>query len=457
MIILVTVFLLYTIYEFRANLPIFVTLRLKTHFSKRMFDKMKKIALIILPLFFVLFSHTAHGQVQLHDSSKVSLLTASPWHGAVYALFGHTAIRVQDDSTGVDAVFNYGYFDPTQPNFTYNFIRGKTDYVLGVNTFNEFIYEYEYKGQEVIEQELNLSISEKQQLYNALFINALPENMRYRYNYLFDNCATRPRDMIENYIDGSIIYAENKETQSFRDLVHECVNHYKWIEFGIDLLIGSEADKEIGVRQKMFIPSYLMKSFEGANVIKSDSLSYPLIKKSEVVLEVNNERNSPRERMLISPILTAFALLLVTILVSFVQVANLNKVRPSKYFDTVLFGIAGVCGLILFTLMFFSEHPATNPNWNFVWLNIFALIAAILFWVKSANKIVYLYHFINFALITLFILFWWLIPQQLPFATIPFSLSLWVRSGTNLLMLRNKRIVNRRFTSSRHMKAGWGQ
>ena len=175
------------------------------------------------------------------------------------------------------------------------------------------------------------------------------------------------------------------------------------------------------------------------------------------MLEVNNERNSPRERMLISPILTAFALLLVTILISFVQVANLNKVRSSKYFDTVLFGIAGVCGLILFTLMFFSEHPATNPNWNFVWLNIFALITAILFWVKSANKIVYLYHFINFALITLFILFWWLIPQQLPFATIPFSLSLWVRSGTNLLMLRNKRIVNRRFTSSRHMKAGWGQ
>src|SRR5690554_3492044 len=156
---------------------------------------MKKInftIMLLITLFFI--SNQAKSQITLHEDAEVSLLTASPWHGAVYALFGHTAIRVQDDSTGVDAVFNYGYFDPTQPNFTYNFIRGKTDYVLGVNTFNEFIYEYEYKGQEVIEQELNLSISEKQQLYNALFINALPENMRYRYNYLFDNCATRPRD-----------------------------------------------------------------------------------------------------------------------------------------------------------------------------------------------------------------------------------------------------------------------
>src|SRR5690554_6077116 len=131
---------------------------------------MKKIALLILPLFFVLNSQAITARVQLHEDAKVSLLTASPWHGAVYALFGHTAIRVQDDSTGVDAVFNYGYFDSSQPNFAYNFIRGKTDYVLGVTTFNDFLYEYDYKGQEVVEQELNLSPTEKQELYSALFI-----------------------------------------------------------------------------------------------------------------------------------------------------------------------------------------------------------------------------------------------------------------------------------------------
>ncbi|HLW06231.1 MAG TPA: hypothetical protein VKY45_01605, partial [Marinilabiliaceae bacterium] len=223
------------------------------------------------------------------------------------------------------------------------------------------------------------------------------------------------------------------------------------------LMIGSEADREIDVREEMFIPSYLMESFEDAKVKVNDTLSYPLIEKSKVILEVNNEANSPSEQSFFTPTITAFALLIISILVSLVQVANLNKVRPSRYFDTILFGVAGIGGFVLFTLMFFSEHPATNLNWNFAWLNIFALIAAVLFWVKSANKIVNLYHFINFAIVTLFILFWWLIPQQLPFATIPFSLSLWVRSGTNLFMLRKKLIVNSRFTSSRHMKAGWGQ
>lgn len=418
---------------------------------------MKKNILIIVPLFLILFTQTTNAQVQLHDSAKVSLLTSSPWHGAVYALFGHTAIRVQDDSVGVDAVYNYGYFDSSQPNFMYNFVRGETDYVLGVTTFNDFMYEYEYKGQQVTEQLLNLTTAEKQQLFNALYINSLPENMRYRYNYFYDNCATRPRDMIEEYVNGTINYQSTSSSQSFRDLLHECLDEHKWTKFGVDLMIGSPADREIDVREKMFIPDYLMGSFDGGTMVVNDTLSYPLLLKSDIILELNSERNSAGEQTIFTPFVAAFVLLLLSIIISLLQLANLNKVRPAKIYDTFLFGAAGIGGLVLFTLIFFSEHPATNPNWNFAWLNIFALVAAILFWVNSAKKIVYFYHFINFAVITIFILLWWLIPQQLPIATIPFSLSLLVRSGTNLFMKRKKKIKNSRFRSSRYMKAGWGQ
>ena len=418
---------------------------------------MKKDILIIVPLFLILFTQTTNAQVQLHDSAKVSLLTASPWHGAVYALFGHTAIRVQDDSVGVDVVYNYGYFDSSQPDFMYNFIRGKTDYVLGVTTFDEFMFEYGFKGQQVYEQTLNLTLHEKQQLFNALYINSLPENMRYRYNYFYDNCATRPRDMIEEYVNGTINYQSTSSSQSFRDLLHECLDKHKWTKFGVDLMIGSPADREIDVREKMFIPDYLMGSFDGATMVVNDTLSYPLLLKSDIILELNSERNSAGEQTIFTPFVAAFVLLLLSIIISLLQLANLNKVRPAKIYDTFLFGAAGIGGLVLFTLIFFSEHPATNPNWNFAWLNIFALVAAILFWVNSAKKIVYFYHFINFAVITIFILLWWLIPQQLPIATIPFSLSLLVRSGTNLFMKRKKKIKNSRFRSSRYMKAGWGQ
>lgn len=418
---------------------------------------MKRLYCAIFASLILLFSLPAPAQVQLSDSAKISLLTASPWSGAVYALFGHTAIRVWDDSTGVDVVYNYGFFDPSQPHFIYNFVRGKTDYILGVTTSKDFMFEYDYKGQQVTEQEIALSFIEKQQLYEALFVNALPQNRGYRYNYLYDNCSTRPRDMIEKYSNGVIQYAPTLKEQSYRDLLHECLDGYPWIIFGIDLLIGTEADRTIDLREKMFLPNYLMDSFEGAIIQKNDTLSYPLVKNSSVILKHDNERNKIGEQGWFTPLIAAFVLLIVSILVSLIQVIKLNVSKIPKRYDTLLFGTAGAAGFIIFFLIYFSEHPATNPNWNFVWLNLFALVAAVLFWVKSANRVVYFYHFINFALLTLFLLLWWFIPQQLPVATIPFSMSLWLRSASSLFVMRKKKLTNRRFTSSRYMKAGWGQ
>ena len=181
------------------------------------------------------------------------------------------------------------------------------------------------------------------------------------------------------------------------------------------------------------------------------------MKNSAVILTHQNERNSISEQGPLTPIVVAFVLLAFSILVTLLQIVKLNVSKLPKRFDTLLFASAGIAGFIVFFLMYFSEHPATSPNWNFVWLNLFALIAALLFWVKSANRVVYFYHFINFALLTVFLLLWWLIPQQLPAATIPFSMSLWLRSASNLYVLRKNNLTNRRFTSSSYMKAGWGQ
>ena len=124
---------------------------------------MKRLYIAIVATLTLLSSLSA--QVQLSDSASISLLTASPWNGALYALFGHTALHVKDDSTGVDLVYNYGFFDSSQPHFYYNFVRGRTDYILGVTSFEEFRYEYDQKGQQVIEQEIAFTSIEKQQLY----------------------------------------------------------------------------------------------------------------------------------------------------------------------------------------------------------------------------------------------------------------------------------------------------
>ncbi len=381
-------------------------------------------------------------QTQLSENAKISIMTTSPWSGASYALFGHTAIYVQDDSTGIDTVFNYGFFDSTQPFFMYNFIRGKTDYVLGVQSLEQFIEDYKIKGVEVVEQELNLSNTEKQKMWEALYINHLPENRKYRYNFLYDNCVTRPRDLFEIFTDGELIYPEDKREQTYRDLIHECVNSYPWIKFGIDLIIGSGADVPISLRQKMFLPVYLMNSLKETTIKSNESDNQPAILSQKVIVDMTAEEKHTGEWSIASPAPIAFAILLLSLLVSFGQIKSSNTSVLQKIYDTIIFGIIGAGGMIIFFLSFFSEHPVTDSNWNFIWMNLFALIIPIFIWLKQTKSVVNIYHFINFVVLMLFLLFWWLIPQQLPFASIPFSMSLMIRSGSYIVTSRRNKIAN---------------
>lgn len=414
---------------------------------------MKKLISTALLLIIVSFV-SLFAQIQLSDSAKISLLTASPWTGAIYSLYGHTVIRVEDDSTGVDACFNYGYFDSSQPYFMYHFVRGETDYVLGATSYQEFLTENQMKGLEVVRQELNLSTDQRQQLWSDLYINSLPENRRYRYNYFFDNCATRPRDMVEKVLNRPIIYPATNKNQTFRDLVHECVHEFAWMEFGIDLVIGLDADRYMTDREKMFLPKYLMHAFEGAKIHFNDSINPPLAISTVTVLEADKEVVARDEWNMLKPLPTAFVLLIITMLISVFQ-QRFHQHKIAQIYDTVLFSIAGIAGLVVTFLVFFSEHPATSPNWNMMWLHPLHLIIAVLFWVKSFQKVVYYYHFINFAVLSLFLLSWWFLPQQLPWASIPFAMSLWLRSSSNFFLERNDYLKNKQYKTAKYMQAGW--
>lgn len=401
----------------------------------------KKIFVSIL--LFLLLTHTINAQVELSDNAKISIMTTSPWSGASYALYGHTAIYVLDDSTGIEVVFNYGFFDSSQPNFIFNFMKGKTDYVLGIQTLEQFTEDYRARGVEVIEQELNITKDEKQRMWEALYINHLPENRKYRYNFFYDNCVTRPRDFLEEIIEGKIIYPNDVSEQSYRDLIHECVNSYPWMKFGIDLIIGNEADTPITLRQKMFLPIYFKNALDETYIIRSDSKHYPIISDSQVIIQKTSEDKAINEWSITSPSAIAFVLILLSILVSTAGKNTAKYKAVQKIYDTILFSIIGVGGSIIFFMMIFSEHPATGSNWNFIWINIFALTIPLFVWLKPMEKIVNIYHFINFVALTLFLLLWWLIPQQLPIASIPFSISILIRSAANIKLLQKNKQANK--------------
>ncbi len=395
---------------------------------------MKKTIIITVLVLLITGFQSVTSQTMLSEDAEISLMTTSPWSGASYALFGHTALYLKDDSSGIEGVFNYGFFDMSQPFFMYNFVRGKTDYLLGVQSFDQFLEDYAKKGVEVIKQELNLTRDEKQKIWEVLYVNQLPENRIYRYNYFYDNCVTRPRDLIETYIDGVISYPLDEKKQTYRDLIHECVDYYPWMSFGIDLIIGSAADIPITLREKMFLPVYLKNALEETVVIRNDTIEEPIVLDTEVVVAKKSQSEEINEWSIISPMVISFVLIFVCILISFLQIRKNHLAVSQKMFDSILFGIVGAGGFIIFFLTFFSEHPATNSNWNFIWMNIFALIVPLFVWLNTMKNVVILYHFINFVVLTLFLLLWWVIPQQLPLATIPFSISLLIRSGVNIFV-----------------------
>ena len=252
---------------------------------------MKRSFLYVIFSLFLLLLPIGQTTANSNDSIRLSLLTCAPGE-VIYTLFGHTAIRYENPSQGIDVVFNYGLFSFDIPNFALRFSLGETDYRLGVIDYPHFAGEYAYFGRSVWQQTLNLNNEEKAELIRLLQENYRPENRVYRYNFFYDNCATRPRDKIEESIAGKVIYPVEPQdgSRTFREIVHQYCKGHPWARFGIDLCIGSEADRPITQRQMMFAPFYLMDAFAGAQ-ITGDSIQRPLVTDSELIVDATPEED----------------------------------------------------------------------------------------------------------------------------------------------------------------------
>ena len=378
-----------------------------------------------LLLFLILFAIPAITEAQLSDQARVSLLTASPHDGEVFTLYGHTALRISDPQLKKDLVFNYGTFSFDKPYFIYRFSKGEMDYELGIDFFSRYIIPYQMRGSEVIEQVLDLTLEEKNRIWNFLANNYRPENRVYRYNFFFDNCSTRPRDIVEQCVNGRIAYVPETEKFTFRDLINDCTRNHPWQTFGCDLALGAPTDATATDHETLFLPRFLKNAFDKATIVSPDGSTRKLVSSTSILTETSSDEteNSPA---FFTPLVCGWLL--------FVLIAGITyrEWKHRTYYrsvDIILFSIAGIAGCVLFFLSFFTVHPCTSPNWSLIWLNPVQLVAVILFAVKKARKAAYYYHFINFAALTLFLAGWHWIPQQFNPAFIPLILTLWVRSG----------------------------
>ncbi len=298
------------------------------------------------------------------DSVEISLLTCQP-HDEIYSLYGHTAIRFHDTRQGsqMDAAFNYGVFDFKKPHFVLRFVFGLTDYELGAYPYKLFLAEYRHFGSMVTEQVLNLTSEEKRQLREALRENLEPGNNVYRYNYFYNNCTTKARDIIERCINGKIEYAARKDYMpSYREMVHEMTRNHPWAQFGNDLLLGIQADQPTDTRQQEFLPYNLMYDFDHAQIYENGRYR-PMVKERRVA--VPSGVQIIRDGFPLSPTVCGILLTLVALIIFLIE---WKKKCAFLAWDLLLMTVIGTIGIIL-TMMLFSQHPTVSLNLQILLLN----------------------------------------------------------------------------------------
>ena len=298
------------------------------------------------------------------DSVEISLLTCSP-HEAIYSLYGHTAIRINDQRNGEDLAVNYGLFSFEKPHFVLRFLFGLTDYEMGIEPFEAFCRQYRYYGSSVTQQVLDLTNEEKWNIVKAVNINYMPENSVYRYNYFYDNCTTRAVDMLTTHLaDAHVVFeGEQQKYPSFREMVHGCLPHHPWNRFGNDMLLGVKADCKTTLREHQFLPANAMDDFRHAMIVGQDGSNRPLVLREEIVVPEGAQdvwKDFP-----LSPKDVFLIVLAITVLITLLE-AFTRKVLWG--YDALLMILCGLAGIVLF-LMLFSQHPTVRVNLLLLLLN----------------------------------------------------------------------------------------
>ncbi len=351
---------------------------------------MKRILFVLIVLFSVI---RTYGQLQFSDSLRISLLTVADGQDA-YECFGHTGLRVNDLKKDLDIVFHYGVYNYTEPNFIWHFVEGKCNYSMGACYADDFFYQHKRRQLDITEQTLSLDSAQCSNLVRALIENYAPRNRNYRYNFFFDNCATRPFEMINRWAE--VQYDTTWiESKTLRDMIQEKTGKGNWLDFGISLTVAGRADQQTLFKEQMFLPSYLSNAIAHA-VVNEHPLVTEVIGHENGSSKVKSTDEKTDALSLFSPTILGWFLLVLAILIS-IQELRGGKPTAGRSFDSVWLFATGLAGCIVWFLNFFSEHPAVDNNLNCMWLLPTNLLFLSIIWIKKAKKVRRIYFFIIFA------------------------------------------------------------
>ena len=388
---------------------------------------MKKIFCLILLIinYQLLIINSTCAQTALpadRDSSRlrISLLTCTPGE-ELYSTFGHSAFRVIDSNSVSDIVYNYGTFNFDDEGFYLKFVRGKLLYYISPESFAGFKQDKQFENRGITEQVLNLTASEKISIRHFLNENLKEENRYYKYDFFFDNCTTRLRDILHNiprikkqpdsnFFQKPVMPAGT----TFRQAIHQYLdqNGQRWSELGIDILLGLPCDAVMTVEQMQFLPDNLMKSLDSSRqtIVLSHQNLYPVLQ---------NDKNTT-----LTPLVIFSLLLLCIILISLIRSKWANYFLQG--FDGLVFFITGVLGIIIILMWTATDHSMCKNNFNLLWA--WPMHTVMAFFISSKKRWVQLYFTFTAIGYLLVLLLWFFLPQQMNPGLIPILILLIYRS-----------------------------
>jgi len=401
----------------------------------------RKLHNFLIPYFLFLISYLGIPNIAIaQDSShiRISLLTCTPGE-ELYSTFGHSAIRIIDSSRLrstdplMDVVFSYGNFEFTDNSFYLKFIRGKLPYFVDCQSFYPdgddpgFESEYQNTNRGITEQVLNLDGAEKINIEKALFENIKPENRYYKYDFFFDNCTTRNRDIIINNDTARIIFIPAMPAgTTFRQAIHLYLdrNDKDWCKLGIDLLLGKPCDDVMTTAQSQFLPDNLMMTFDSCKSSRKLVLT-----KTELCPSAKQKTSF----FIFSPTLVFWLLLLIVVVFSFNPAPFARNFLLS--FDGLLFFSVGFFGILFIFMWICTDHSLCKDNYNLLWAWPTHFIIA--FFVSSKKNFVKKYFGFTAIFLALLLLIWFFLPQQMNNALLPIVLLLIYRSTARCIMPTN--------------------
>jgi len=378
---------------------------------------MKSKFIYLLLVFIFLFKAAASEE---QPNAEVYLITCGPG-SEIYSMYGHSALRVVIPEEESDLVYNWGVFDFNTPNFAWKFARGKLSYMLGVYSYDSFLKDYFSEERWVISQKFNLDSAEIEKLFQLLAENLKPENVKYRYNFYYDDCSSRIRDIIEKAVGDNLLYPpdEKKELHTFRYLTGEYEKRYPWIKLGIDVLIGSPGDKKATFRDMMFLPADLKNGLSEL-LIRREGKMIPLLTDPETVLDF--DQPIAKNKILTSPLFVISLLLIFVIMLT----GLLRRKSANAIMDIFIFTIFSFLAIMLIFANFITAHHELKWNLNILWLNPFILICLLSL---ILNRNWYIWFRVVFYSEVIFLALMVFLPQHFNNAFIPMIIILLLRSS----------------------------